>query len=455
MTTHSQTTSNLSSTIQRVSLRHIRRIAAVPVFCALMGAAQSVTALEAPADLPQGASALVQNNGILQGTLDQVSQTRLEARLEQLQSFGTRHVNSSYITPGQGIGAARDYIHAQFANIALNNPTSEFQAELDSFPVSWYGINSTASNVVGIQPGTDPNAGVIVIGAHYDSTTTSWGDGLTAAPGANDNGSGIVALLEMAEIIGSRSAKPRATVIFVAFTAEEIGRLGSIHFANVYLPAHNLTPTLMINMDIIGSSTGPNGQINDTQIRLFSAGPDDSPSRQMARTLQMINHAYPTSLEIVLQDAVDRPGRYGDHMSFNEAGYPAVRFIEPLEETDHQHNAADTTSDIQYPYLQRATQTVLESVIVLADGPAGPDNLIVGVGADNLPVASWDATPGATRYVIALRTPGSLTYDEQFEVETNSLVWEGFVPVRYAAFAVAAKDANGLTGPLSEEFVLS
>jgi hypothetical protein len=304
-----------------------------------------------------------------------------------------------------------------------------------------------------VQQGTDPNAGVIVIGAHYDSITTNWGSGDVPAPGADDDASGVAALLELARIIGCSEQQPRATIIFVAFSAEEAGRLGSIAFVDTYEFPNGVMPTAMIDLDIIGSSTGPNGAINDTQIRLFSEGPDSSPSRQLARTLQFINALYPQAIEILLQNAQDRPGRYGDHVSFNQAGCAAVRFIETLEDTNTQHSQLDLSSDIQIPYLTSATQTVLASIVVLAEGPSTPTNLVLNTSGQT-PSLSWNSVPGAVSYVVALRPSGSLSYDEAFEVSAAQVQWAGFTSDRYDGVAVAARDANGLIGPFSSELPL-
>lgn len=193
--------------------------------------------------------------------------------------------------------------------------------QTQEFPITWNDIRGTGKNIIGILSGTDVGGGVIILGAHYDSISYSFDDSSAFAPGANDDASGMAALLEVARIMSQRPH--RATVIFIAFSAEEIQRAGSKAFVEDYLRAEggNFDVTAMLNMDIIGSSTGPDGDVNDDEIRLFSADPNESPSRQLARSLNLIATRLAPNMKIIVQEGVDRAGRYSDHMSFSDAGY--------------------------------------------------------------------------------------------------------------------------------------
>ena len=102
------------------------------------------------------------------------------------------------------------------------------QVRFDDFLVSYNGLSSNQQNIVATLPGTSSHAGVIIIGAHYDSRTLDPVDGSSLAPGANDNASGVAILLELARVLSSRTWNQ--TVMFVAFAAEEQGRFGSRHF---------------------------------------------------------------------------------------------------------------------------------------------------------------------------------------------------------------------------------
>ena len=408
-----------------------------------------------PEELPNQATAAppVTNNVELINLINQVSSEQLMNHVNVLQNFGTRHVNSSYSLVDQGIGAARNYVTNAFKAIEAESQ-GRFRVIPHNFPVEFNGVRSTAENVVGYLAGRETGAGVILVGAHYDSISYDQGDGSAYAPGANDNASGMAALLELARVLASEPEPPRATILFAAFSAEEIGREGSKAFVRDYIQQYNLELFAMINMDIIGSSTGPDGEVRDSELRIYSQGPNESPSRQLARAMNLLVLNYMPSFSLVLQDAVDRDGRYGDHMSFSETGYPAVRVVEPIEETFRHHTASDTTDDIQSAYLTRVTQALVVGLRALADGPRPPRNVVVRDNGSAVRSLVWDQSPDAVSYVVALRYPGSLRYDQYFETTDRNISSEIFSASRIAAIAIAGRDANGLLGPLSNEFII-
>lgn len=408
----------------------------------------------APEELPTMAvtAVAVVGPGVVSLT-SQIDADRLMFHVDTLQNFRTRHVNSRYDSPTEGIGAAYNYIVGQFEAIRAQS-----QGRLTVFPqpfqVDFAGVSSEAKNVVAFLSGTETGAGTIVIGAHYDSISIDFENGNGSAPGANDNATGVAALLELARVLSQRPH--RASIIFAAFSAEEIGRNGSIAFVNGYLLPRQIGINAMLNMDIIGSQTGPGGSIDDRNIRLFSAGPADSPSRRLARAVELIVLKHAPNMRIVVQDAFDRDGRFGDHMSFSDAGYPAVRFIESLEDVSRQHNDRDTIDDVQAGYLTRVTQTVLTVATVLVDGLQPPINIALRDAGNGLRTLVWEPIPNASGYVVALRGATDLTY-QRFEVNNplaTSVTWDGFVPERFAALAIAALDNEGLMGPLSPEYII-
>ncbi len=406
-----------------------------------------------PNELPSQATTVPATDTALTALLGQVQPDRLMATVNTLAGMWTRHINS-FSLPGQGIGQARDYIRDQFIEIRNTYPDSGFANIDDNFAVSWADVNSTATNIIGLLPGSEVGGGVIVIGGHYDSISFNPTDGTMPAPGADDNASSIAALIEMARIMAARG-RPRATVLFVAFSAEEIGRKGSIAFIDDYLRPNNIQISAMINMDIIGSQTGADGSINDRQIRAFSEGPDNSPSRQLARAISLIDHIHNPTMEVVVQDAVDRKGRYSDHMSFSEAGMPSMRFVEALEEPNRQHTDRDTPDDVQANYLTRSTQTILAALVALADGPRAPANVVVRDNGNGTRTLVWEPVADARSYIVALRYPGSLVYNQYFETTDTTIVSQIFTSSRLASVAIAARGADGLIGPLSIEYYIA
>jgi len=405
---------------------------------------------EYPSQATQLAFVPAQPDVALTSLLSQIVPDRLYLHVDALTRMRTRHINSSYTSPNEGIGAAARYIQAEFNAIRASSFQSAFSVFTHDFPVEFAGSRSTAQNIIGVLQGYETGGGVVLVGAHYDSISLDFEDASIDAPGANDNASGVGALIEMARVLSQK--RHRATIMFVAFSAEEIQRKGSSAFVTDYLIGQNIALSAMINMDIIGSADSADGAINDKQIRLFSVEPNESYSRQLARSLALIAERSGAPLEIVVELTGDREGRYSDHLSFSEAGYPAVRFIEVNEETDRHHTARDLIEDIDPAYYVRATQTIATVLNALADGPRAPRSISLREAGGGLRTLVWERTPDAAGYVIALRAPGAIEYTATFETVENSVTWEGFVASRFVGVAVAARDAKGVIGPFSIEF---
>ncbi|MDX1991678.1 MAG: M20/M25/M40 family metallo-hydrolase [bacterium] len=393
----------------------------------------------------------------LYNLLQQVQSDRLMMHIDALQSFHTRHVNSSQTDPNRGIGAAYNYIMGQFEAIQAQ-AAANFIVTYQEFDTYFNSIQTVQRNPIAYIQGTEQEAKTIIIGAHYDSRTWDLNDATSYAPGADDNGSGVAAVLELARILSQRPQ--RTSVMFVLFASEEVNRQGSKAFVAQYLRPNNIDIIGMINLDTIGSYNTSDGTIHDAEIRLFSDGDatNQSGSRHLARTIRFIaENQEAVGLRVNLIPASDRDGRYGDHFSFAEAGYPAVRFIEAVEDAPNREGA-DTIEQIEPAYLVKTTQTVLAVVVALSEGPRPPRDTVLreaGSAPDGRPMYNlvWSHVPGAAGYIVALRRPGSLVYDQQFSVvENESGAWERYG--EYDGIAVAAVDANGMIGPLSEEITV-
>ncbi|MCC6805639.1 MAG: M20/M25/M40 family metallo-hydrolase [Anaerolineae bacterium] len=408
---------------------------------------------EFPREATQVAPVIPQPGASVLSLMNQVDADRLFETIDALVGMRTRRVNSFPGSQTEGIDAAANYVLNQFNRIRETSYQNSFSVATHEFPINWDSTQSTGRNIIGILSGTQVGGGVIVLAAHYDSISYNFDDSSAFAPGANDNASGMAALLEIARIMSQR--RHRATVMFIAFSAEEIQRTGSKAFVEDYLTANNIQVSAMINMDDVGSSTSPEGAVNDNEIRIFSAEPNESNSRQLARTLNLIAARLAPDMKVVVQETVDRPGRYGDHMSFSDQDYPAVRFTEALEDFSRQHSDRDTIDGIRASYLVNATKTILACMTALADGPPPPQNIGLRSAASNQRTLAWERVPGAVRYIVALRRPDSLAYNQYFEISEISTTWDGFVASRFASLAIAAIDDSGLIGPLSPEFAIT
>ena len=280
--------------------------------------------------------------------LDRVSEERLMADVVALSAIPTRHVNSP------GIGLAADQLAAAF-------DAAGARVIEDIFSLEFRGVVTQQRNVLAVIPGSDPSAGAILLGAHYDSRTVDIGDWIDAAPGANDNATGVAVLLELARLLADY--EPRATIYLVAFAAEETGLQGSRHFVE---SGQASDVRAMVALDIVGNSRGPDGP---NALRVFSPGPGDSPSRRLALWLARRGAVWTPQMPVLVQDAIDRPGRYSDHVPFAEAGAAVIRLIEEGERTDLQHNALDTPDRLDPPYLRRVAQLALVAAVELAADP--------------------------------------------------------------------------------------
>lgn len=382
--------------------------------------------------------------------VNQVQTDRMMVHITTLADFRTRHVNSSQTLPNFGIGAAADYLLGQMQAIARAS-NGQFSVFEHPFEATYNNVTSPQRNIVGVLQGTDAEAGVIVVGAHYDSRSWDLRDFAAYAPGADDNASGVAGVLEIARIMSQTPR--RATILFVLFSAEEVGRQGSIAFVQEYLLPFDMQDVIMLNLDTIGSWNDSQGNINDKDIRLFSVPPNTSPDRHIARALNFMSYHHRLDLNIVLQDALDRPDRYGDHFSFHDAGYPALRFIEALEDTDNREGA-DTAEHIELAYLSASTRTILGVLEGLADGILPPKNISFRNLGDGTASAAWEPPAGATGYVVALRKSDSLIFDRHFIIETNRTApWDGWW--EFDSFAIATIDARGVVGRFSSEIQLN
>ncbi|WP_288445504.1 M20/M25/M40 family metallo-hydrolase [uncultured Chryseobacterium sp.] len=323
----------------------------------------------------------------------QVNEDSLKSYIGKMVSFGTRHTLSSTDDPKQGIGAARNWVIKKFSDYAKNSGgRMEVYLQQEVIQPDGKRIDTAASlaNAVAFLKGTDPNdKRVFLIGGHLDSRVTDVMNRTSAAPGANDDGSGVSAVIESARIL-SQSSFP-ASIIFVAFSGEEQSLLGSKQLAEK-IKTENLQLEAVLNNDMIGNpKAGETGEVNTRVLRVFSEGlpykdldkkamtirnlgfENDSESRQLARYIKEITEQYVKGLEIKLIYRNDRFLRGGDHTSFVNNGFPSVRLTEYYENYDHQHQDiriennkqyGDLPEFIDFKYLKK---NVAANVAVLAN----------------------------------------------------------------------------------------
>jgi hypothetical protein len=354
--------------------------------------------------------------------LDDISAKNLQKDDLTLVGFGTRHTLSTQTDPNRGIGAARDWIKAQFDQDAAMS-SGRMTTGIDTFtqPVSSrVPVPTVISNPYAILHGTDPASAnrYIVVSSHYDSRVTDVLNATDDAPGADDNASSTSAVLELARVFATRPIE--ANIVFVSFAGEEQGLYGSIHFAQMAADQHwNVEADL--NMDIIGSSLGGNGVRDRHDIRLFSegvptaetnternnrlsvGGENDGISRQIARYIKETGENETTDMNVALRWRRDRYLRSSDQVSFLQHRWAGVRFTEPNENYDHEHQDVRVENGVQFgdlpqfvdfQFLTRVTRVVGSSLAALARSPEPPPNtraLSVNLTYDT--DLRWDPNP--------------------------------------------------------------
>ncbi len=352
----------------------------------------------------------------------------LENTVKKLVSFGTRHTLSDTKSKTRGIGAAQQWVKSEFDKYALES-NGRLSSNIDYFTIKADGRriaqDSQLGNVMGTLKGTDPNDDrVLIISGHLDSRVTDVMDAKSDAPGANDDGSGVAAMMELAKIMSKRSFP--YTIIFVAVTGEEQGLYGARHLAEL-AKKENWNIVAMLNNDMIGNSLSSGTNLRDnTKVRVFSeATPyletedeakmrklinrdNDSPSRLLARYIKTTTDQYVDQLEVNLVYRNDRFLRGGDHTPFSQNGFTAIRFCEMNENHDHQHQDLRTENNIKYgdlpefmdfEYLRKIAGSNLATLANLAWAPKAPTAVGIEVkDLTNFSTLAWKAPEGKKVY---------------------------------------------------------
>jgi hypothetical protein len=324
-------------------------------------------------------------------------------------------------------------------------------------------------DVVAIQRGrSDPGRFVIVQG-HYDSRVNEANDSTSDAPGANDDASGVATALESARVLSRYSFD--GSIVYAALAGEEQGLNGGEILAR-YARANNWRIEGVLNNDIVGNSRGQNGSVDNTRARVFgpgvpvnasqaelrrylySGGELDTPSRELMRYVDRIADAYVPNLDLMMVYRLDRFGRGGDHTPFFNAGYPAVRLTEMLEDYTRQHQNVrvengvrygDVPDMVDYVYLSRMAALNAASLASLAWAPPAPDSVTIGGAVSPNTVLRWKAVDAAdlAGYRIYWRAPDSATWQfSRFVGNVTEATLENIIIDNWF-FAVAAVDREG------------
>jgi Peptidase family M28 len=389
-----------------------------------------------------------------------ISETRMEQLLRTLVGFGTRNTLSDTSSTTRGIGAARQWILDE-----LTRTSPKLQVSFDTHQIPKGGRitrDVELRNIVAILPGR--SARRIYVSGHYDTVnlggqgqaglnTTGGGERNTNdnadAPGANDDGSGTVLVMELARVFAESGITFDATLVFTAVAGEEQGLLGAREEARGAKAAR--TPVQAVfNNDIVGGSVGGDGIVDGATIRLYSEGPEDSPSRSLAVFTQRMAARYVPSHRIRLMARRDRFGRGGDHTAWNLEGFPAVGFRESRENYSKQHNANDTIDGVSFAYLCQNARVNAAAMAVLALAPPPPvvTNDRGAPTLDRRPSGydahlHWTASPGAAGYRVFWREAWAPDWQHELYVGNVTEYTMPHANIDDSVFGVAAVDADG------------
>lgn len=403
--------------------------------------------------------------------VDSVQASRLADTDAQLVAFGTRNDFSERTsTQRHGVFAARDWVVGQFRTIAAASQ-GRMSVALDTYlqpktPRTPRAV--TESSVIATLRGSAPGR-IYVMSSHFDDCDGHCTDGAGTAPGADDNGSGVAAVLEAARVMAATQFS--GTIVFACFDGEELGLWGSDHYARELAARH--APVLaVLNNDIVGNSVGGDGATEPNVIRVFSealaegakldsvnlvGSENDSPSRELSRFVAEVVPVYVPDFTVRQIYRADRFMRGGDQESFQSAGYAAaIRFVEAHENFTHQHQDVRVQDGVQYgdlpqyidaQYLRRATQANVAALATLALGPAPPAGaqmVLKRLGYDS--TLRWQPAPGAASYEIVWRESDASQWDHARDVGD---VTQATVAVSKDddVLGVRSVDANGLRSP--------
>ncbi len=269
----------------------------------------------------------------LQEIISKVTEQDVEKYITDLQNFGTRYIYSSQVN------LSAQYIFDEFSNY------SALSVENDYFDYNSYVVR----NVIATLPGlNESNNKVYVVGGHYDSYAS--GSPMTNAPGADDDASGTAVSLEAAKILSQYRFD--ATIIFAAWTAEEVGLVGSEHWASNAFK-NDLDIGAYLNFDMIGYD--PDNKMG------LDIGYND-PSIWISDEMVSINTDYSIGLNLT----TGQGGTRSDHASFWAWDYHAVECIESEFNTPNYHSVNDTINKLNMEFDKKVTQLGIATLAKLA-----------------------------------------------------------------------------------------
>jgi hypothetical protein len=417
--------------------------------CARTLSAQQAQPISAQSDVTMG----LKRDPALAAAIADISAGQIRATDSALVSFGTRHSMSDTLSNTRGIGAARRYLFSKLSDYSKACGGC-LRVEYDPALMEMRGhpqrplVNIV--NVLAWLPGRDTSR-VVVMGGHYDSCICSRADlgplarfeSTQDAPGADDDGSGTSAVVELARVFSKHFPHGlEASIIFVAYSGEEEGLYGSTHLAQ-RLHAAGYKVVAAFTDDIVGNVVAEDGTVDSSTVRIFGAEPDNGPSRELARYAWATGTIYNPSFRILPVFRLDRISRGGDHSPYVSLGDPGLRFTERLENYKRQHLPTDDFAHVNFGYVAnvaRHNASVVGSLAAAAAPPLALARRDQASGGAKWSL-TWNAVPGAASYEVLFRRTYSPTYEKVYPASGTTFLLPDQLDDGWAA--VRSVSANG------------
>src|SRR5438105_4689881 len=391
-------------------------------------AAQQPSSIIAQSDVPMG----LKRDAALAAAIGDISAAQIRTTDSALVSFGTRHAMADPLSSTRGSGAARRYLFEKLSGYGKSCGGC-LRVEYDPALMEMRGHPQRPTvnivNVIAWLPGRDTSR-VVVMGGHYDSCICARTDlgplarfeATQTAPGADDDGSGTSAVVELARVFSKHFPRGlESSIIFVAYSGEEEGLYGSTHLAQrVHAAGYKVVAAF--TDDIVGNVVAEDGSVDSTTVRIFGAEPDNGPSRELARYAWATGTIYNPSFHILPVFRLDRISRGGDHSPYVSLGDAGLRFTERLENYKRQHLPTDDFAHVNFGYVANVARQNASVVGSLAAAPAAPLALARRDQASGGSKWSltWNAVPGAASYEVLFRRTYSPTYEKVYTVASGT-----------------------------------
>ena len=295
--------------------------------------------------------------------IEEVNPTNLEKTVRDLSSFHTRHTESEFLDDVaywlteklQGVCSREVYVQNFTYTPDKNNDDANNDSDVNSNGRRQESFSYDLKNIVCGKPGSTNNT--VMISAHYDSRMEDINNSTARAPGADDNASGVSALLEVARILSNVSLNH--SIIFVLFSGEEQGKLGSTYYAD-YIDKTDVDLDLLINLDMIGFSSDGTNEFLVEYDNGNVVSDNDKYSRAIANFIKSVAEKH-INLNVTL-------GFLGnsDYLPFEALGYTVIGLHDDgvTKNPDH-HTTADTPDTLNFDYLTSTTKLVLATILDL------------------------------------------------------------------------------------------